>query len=121
VDSVLTIAKREYLRDAVAAVKARGVLQRDLAAKLGESEAALSGRLSGARGIPDNFIDKVQEATGIPFSYGAKSGDITPDLTTAIQDMVAQAKRNNNVIDLLVEEVRNLREQLRALQGSPKP
>lgn len=97
-------------------MKQRGVLQRDIAAQLGDTEQTLSGRLGGKRGITDEFVDKVEDVTGVPFVIGSASGELPSDLVTAFQDMANQAKRNNNIIDLLVEELRRVRQDLQRLQ-----
>lgn len=71
-----TDRKLEYLREAVRDLKARGLTQRQIADEFAsksdykETEASLSGRISGSRGVPDKFIDKFAEVFGIPFDPG---------------------------------------------------
>lgn len=98
--------KRDYLKRVVETLKSRGVLQKDLAAMMQESDATLSGRLSGSRGIPDDFIDRVQEKTGLPFTVGGGVEGITADL---LQRFVAQSETNTNLLNLALSEIREMK------------
>lgn len=98
--------KRDYLKRVVETMKARGQFQKDLALLMGESDATLSGRISGARGIPDDFVDELQEKTGIPFTVGGGVEGVTADM---LRDFVMQARNNNNLLNGLVEDVRQIK------------
>lgn len=98
--------KRDYLSRVVDTLKKRGLLQKDFALMMEESDATISGRLSGARGIPDDYIDRVQEKTGIPFTVGGGVEGITAEM---LRTFVEQARTNNNLLNGLVEDVRELK------------
>lgn len=100
--------KRDYLKRVVETLKARtpSVLQKDFAAMLEESDATLSGRLSGARGIPDDYIDRVQEKTGIPFTVGGGVEGVTADM---LRTFLEQSRTNTNLLNSIAEGVRDLK------------
>lgn len=103
--------KRDYLKRVVETLKARTppVLQKDLAAMMEESDASLSGRLSGARGIPDDFIDRVQEKTGLPFTVGTMPsvGGVSDDTVRRLAD---QSETITNLLNLALQEIRSLKQ-----------
>lgn len=101
--------KRDYLKRVVETLKARGQKQKDLAAMVEESDATLSGRLSGARGIPDDFIDLVQEKTGIPFTVGGGIEGVTADM---LRTFLEQSRTNTNLLNSLVEDVRQIKSKV---------
>lgn len=100
--------KRDYLRRVVDTLTGRGKLQKDIAELMEESDTTLSSRLSGSRGIPDDYIDRLQEKTGIPFMVGGGVEGVSAEL---LQRFVTQGEANQNLLNLLVREVRELREE----------
>lgn len=93
----LTDEKRSYLKRVVNDLKASGVLQRDIAARMDESEGALSGRMGGQRGIPDDYIDRFSKEFDVPFTVGKAQGVGTvPD--EKVEQLLAAVNAQSSVL-----------------------
>lgn len=120
----LTVAdyKLKWVADRRAELHARGMKDADIARQMGYKPPYVSQVFNGDS-IGDAFIDKMCSAFGVRFieqtPVAQSLNAMDPALVEAIREVVQQGKRNNNVMDLLVEEIRSLREQVRALKGQP--
>lgn len=107
--------KWEWFKAAVQRIKREQKLtQRDIAERMEETEQELSGRLSEKtrRSIPDDYLDRFAEKFG--FAFGENQGQaIGPELVEVLKEVRDQGNRSTNTIDLLVEQVKLLRQQLR--------
>lgn len=107
-DVPLIDRKRDYLRRAVDALKAKGMTQRQIAERMEENEASLSGRLSGQRGIPDDYIDRFSAEFKFPFTVGVGVEGVSPEL---LEKFITQAEVNTRLLNLLVGEVEKLQRE----------
>ena len=96
-----------------------------IAEQIGVKRAYFSQVVNGMN-VSDQLIDRMCASLGVKFIPVEQVAEpqtpepaIDPAIVEAIRDVVQQGKRNNNIMDLLVEEVRSLREQIRALKGQP--
>lgn len=109
--------KRAYLGEALDFLKKeKGIRQKEVAARMKESEGALSGKLSGDRGITDDYLDAFMDAYSSEFEdFPLFCPDATGKpaaLSTAIGAMQAQMKQDNKQI---IEGMQGFKQQLTIL------
>lgn len=96
-----------------------------IAEQIGVKRAYFSQVVNGMN-VSDQLVDRMCASLGVTFISTEQvaerqTSEPDPALLEAIKEVVQQGKRNNNVMDLLVEEIRSLREQVRTLKGQPTP
>lgn len=119
----LTVAdyKRTWFDARRAELHAKGLKDVQIAEQMGIKRAYFSQIVNGLT-VSDQVVDRMTSAFGfkfLPVEQGAErqTPEIGPTgLAEAVKGMAEQARRNNDIIDLLVTEVRSLREQLRTLK-----
>lgn len=97
--------KRAYLRAAVDTLKGKGVIQKEIAERMGESDGAFSGRLGGQRGIPDDYIDRFSEEFKIPYAFGqgmaAPGGGMSQEQA---DEILAEQRITRRMLDVLLKK-----------------
>lgn len=108
--------------------KSKSLTQREIAARMEETEQELSGKLSltSQRGITDEYVDKFSKEFGLPFTVGAGGEGVTSDLLEkllkamlASQDQQTMMMRDINRLVERVEELSSQRAQEQAERTGP--
>lgn len=121
----LAAQKKRWFDARRAELLARGMKDAHIAEQIGVKRAYFSQVVNGMN-VSDQLVDRMCASLGVKFIGTEQVAEgqtpaMDPALVDAIKEVVAQGKRSNNIMDLLVEEIRSLREQVRSLKAQQAP
>jgi transcriptional regulator with XRE-family HTH domain len=101
----ITSKKLEFLKASVETLRRdKGLTQREIAERMGESEAALSGKLGGGRGITDDYLDKFGQVFGMHF-LGTASGNTVVVDKQLFSDLIEQVKTQTHLLNAVLDRM----------------